>query len=97
MSKKFKVPQTAGRVYWEVIEIFEDEVPKKLLKALELEAKSDGYVHKLMFNDLFMYHGEDGWVLSDSSLDTGEKWLDKLAANFGLRPHQVFWFRIKRA
>lgn len=84
---------------WDVIEIFDTDVPKKILKAFDKAQSGDeeGYVFKLMWGDAFIYHGEDGWVLDEETLGVAEKWLEKHRVHHNLGQSACFWFRIKRA
>lgn len=86
--------------YWKVIEIFDNEVPKKILAALEKEAKASELecsMYTLMWGDLFFYCGEDGPVLSDKTLKVVGRWLSKHRNENGLSREACFWFRVKRA
>ena len=85
---------------WDVIELFDNEVPKKVLKAIEKESKapeSDCSVYTLMWGDLFWYHGEDGHVLADETIKVVQRWVNKQARDLGLAKDSCYWFRIKRA
>lgn len=99
-TKKTKGPTFGSKlVQWEVIEIFDNEVPKKLMKVFEQDqANADtGYVYTLMWKDCFLFHGEDGWCIGDSLITAAEKWLEKHREQHGLGERTPFWFRIKRA
>jgi hypothetical protein len=97
MSKGPKFGSSLQR--WDVIEIFDTEVPKKIMKAIEVDQSDTdtGYVYSLMWKDAVFLHGEDGWCLRDDTLAVAEKWLEKHREQHGLSERQSFWFRIKRA
>jgi len=80
--------------HWPVIEIFDSGVPEPVLATLERDTE---YVHHLMWDDLLFYHGEDGWVLSDSTLEDCEPWLDQQRDLVGMREQSAFWMRVKRS
>jgi hypothetical protein len=87
-------------VCWDVIQIFDNEVPKRILEALYKESKapeSDCSVYTLMWGDLLFFRGEDGWCLSDKTLKVVESWLELRRKQHRLGEQSAFWFRIKRA
>ncbi len=84
-------------VQWQVIETWDTEVPDEIRKVMKEDQCNDreGYIYKLMWNDIFLYHGEDGWVLNDDTLNVAEAWLEQHREFHDLAEDSCFWFRIK--
>jgi hypothetical protein len=85
--------------HWKVVEIWDYDIDDDTLAALEKEAarKKDSFIYYLMWNDLFFYHGEDGWCLSDKTLRVCEKWLEAHRCKHYIGDRDVFWVRIKKS
>lgn len=93
-------------VAWTVIQIWDTEVPDKILNALKAEQKRTridyaddkrGAVFSLMWQDMLFYCGEDGWCLDDETLEVVEPWLEEHRKYHGIPDQAAFWFRVKRS
>jgi hypothetical protein len=84
---------------WRVIETWDSEVPDEIRQVIRKDQKDheEGYVYSLMWQDAFLYHGEDGWVLNDETLTVAEEWLEAHREEHGLARDSCFWFRVKRS
>ena len=82
------------RAQWVVYEIFDTEVSADVIKALEADTK---YVFRLHWDDLLFYRGEDGWCLSDATLDVVEEWLEEIQKGFRDGPRAPLYVRIQRS
>jgi hypothetical protein len=86
-------------VTWQVIEIWDTEVPDEILKALVAEqGRQEGSsIYSLMWGDSFVLHGEDGWCASDATLAVAEDWLEVHRKAHNLDERSAFWFRVKKS
>lgn len=91
-------PIPASVVKWTVVQIWDTEVPEEVLKALKKEQKDPkGYVFSLMWKDLFVYNGEEGWCLNEETLEVCEAWLDRLCKELHIGGDECFYLKIGRS
>lgn len=86
------MPTTAVVRLWTVIEVWKSDLPVEIPVGLS----RDAYVCAFMWDDLMVYHGEDGWVLDDD--DENEPAIQALEAirlSAGLDERLPFYVRIK--
>lgn len=94
------IPATAiGNVaHWTIIEVWEDDIPPEIFKALTVEAaRKNGHVYTLMWDDLFFYRGEDGWCLDEVTLEIAGAWLEEQRCLHHITGTKPIWFRIQRS
>ena len=89
-KRPFRPPDDARLDWWPVISVDQEDVPAPIYKALA----EDRNVHRLAWDDLFLYHGEEGWVLDDPQEDLAGDWLDTIGASKGFGPRETYWVRV---
>ena len=73
------------------IEVWESEVPEKHRDAFRSDMEHVYWLHQ---GDSIFYHGEDGWVLENSTLAVSSRWLEAQRKKHGLSSTTPFYFRI---
>ncbi len=77
---------------WTVVEVWKSDLPVEIPTSLS----RDSYVCTFMWDDLMLYHGEDGWVLDDDGEDSPTvQALEAIRISAGLDDRMPFCVRIK--
>lgn len=92
---------TVERRVWPVLEMWDTDVPPKVLEALRScvvahdDPNEERYVYNICWGDLLFYHGEDGWALDDDTLNETEEWLESMRVQAEMPNTTWFWVRVK--
>jgi len=88
------MPTTPVVRQWTVIEVWKSDLPVDISTGLS----RDAYVCTFMWDDIMVYHGEDGWVLEDDDDEEDSEAVQALEAlriSAGLDERMPFYVRIK--